>query len=218
MKLFLSIFLALVMVTLGHAQSDNESTSDETPIIRPGIYITFNNFITNSPIDPATIVTNRDHYDADFYFQLFKEGKIEFIRDSVFNTFDPLAIWGYSDGRSIFINRWIYPQGFFDKPTLGEHNFDKIQFLGELSLVYFVKLNYGAGYPYGPDSSNSKIAEYILDARDGKIHKSTLNNLEDLLVNDKELLSEFQKTAKSRDVKFYLFLKKYNDRHPFKFR
>ena len=217
MKLFLTVLLAIPIITL--AQGQGFDTDDPIQYAAPGIYLSFENFITNSPIDPETIVTDQNPYGAGFYLQLFKEKTIEYVMGSTSEKFRSDGIWGYCDGRSIWINREVFPAGFFTPSDVTEHPFAKISFPGELSLVHFVRNHAPQANQWGGVSSgSSKPLEFILDTRDGKIHKATLKNLERLIENDPDLLNEFRKQKKDIDIKLYVFLRKYNQKYPFEFR
>jgi hypothetical protein len=216
MKLCLTVPLLFFLTTSAYSQ---DIESDEHEPAAPGVYLSFENFITNTPIDPETLLTDLDPYSAGFYLQLARETTVEYVlRDST-ARFNPSRIWGYCDGRSIWVNRSVFPQGFFSSTDVTEHPFAKISFLGELSLIHFVRNQAPQANQWsGASKGMSKPVEFILDSRDGQIHKASLKNLERLIETDLELLDEFRKHKKDPDIKLYVFLKKYNRRHPFAFK
>ena len=214
MKWCLTFPLLVLWVTSTYSQDFESNALDDAA---PGVYLNFENFITNTPIDPETLLTELDPYSAGFYLQLARESMVEYVIGNSTAKFNPAEIWGYCDGRSIWVNRNAFPQGFFSSADVTEHPFAKISFLGELSLIHFVRNNVQANQWSGGKTGMSKPVEFILDSRDGQIHKATLRNLEQLIAKDQELLDEFRKHKKDADIKLYVFLKKYNQRHPFVF-
>ena len=63
-------------------------------------------------------------------------------------------------------------------------------------------------------TTRNRPSEYIMDMRSGRFYRPTLVNLERLIQDDAQLLEEFRQSEEDRVVRFYRFLKRYNERHP----
>jgi hypothetical protein len=220
----LLIICFTLFASLTMAQEPDSSEGEETQVFRaePGLYLTYQDFLTNHPIPPDQIQTTRDYLDRDFYFQLAKERDFSFTDNGVTKTLTISSVWGYCDGKAIFINREFFPNGFLDGRDVSDEKFARINIFGRLSLVFYFKEtppqlnNYGVG-TYGVDAGKSKPKELLLDTRDGTFHKANLQTFEKLIADDEELLQEFKNHRKDKDVKLYIYLKKFNERHPFFF-
>ena len=174
MKVFYSSLLVLMTFVSAHAQ-DDESQSQQEFSMSPGIYLTFEDFIHNMPLSPEAIVTDYDIEKSDFYTLLFMEKKVQYISVDETKEFYPSGIWGYNDGKGIYMNRNIFPKGFFEPADLSTHQFAFINFLGRLSLVHYIK-SFSNNNPYSLNYNRrqAKPMEFILDTRDGEIYKATL--------------------------------------------
>src|SRR5688572_4060534 len=97
----LLILLAGITSTMASGQDDPESVV-ATVNFNKGIYLTFDNFITNTPISPDQVKSEYDDSDRDFYFQLAKEKQLRYIEGGHEKDVAVRNIWGYSDGKAVF--------------------------------------------------------------------------------------------------------------------
>lgn len=196
---------------------DIEET-DTKPVFTPGLYLSFYNFIENDPILPEDIITNIPR-QRDFYIQLFRANAIDVaLSDSMLHLV-PENVWGYSDGRGIFINRRKFPKGYLAGTDVSENPFAHINIIGTLSLVYYLKTYSSSGLTYNRvmvrgNDARQEAAEFILNTKDGTFHKATLPQLEEMIADDPTLLKEFNAYRGKKSIKLYVFLKKYNEKHP----
>jgi hypothetical protein len=223
----LTLFLLLVlMINTAFCQIDFEDNFESVAL--PGFYLSFHDFRSNSPITPESIITDRNPWEPDFYLQLYREGKIVYTRDGKEHAVSHTSIWGYCDGKRIYIAKEALPRNFFSNEDIGDLAFVRIDFFGTLSLIHYVRNLAGGGQNHllyapnqpmvGVNTGRSKEIELIFDTGSGKFYKATLANLEKLIADDEELLTEFnKKNKKEQDIKLYIFLRKYNERHPFEF-
>lgn len=221
----LTIFLVLIVHTTLMAQSDFEESSEvkEEYNLAPGLYPTFEDFIYNQPVPPESIISDGDPESRGFYQVLFQEKEVTYRDNDKTITTDKRSIWGFNDGTGVFINRLMFPKDFLELKDLADEQFARVNFLGRLSLVYYVKtvqsqLLNPSGNQRMTTQVHSKPAEFILDTRDGSFHKATLPNLEKLIADDPDLLEEFKNHKKEKDIKLYIFLKKYNARNSLEFK
>jgi hypothetical protein len=207
MKQFI-LFLLTICTAVANAQSDFEEQEQNKPQPNAGLYLNFENFITNRPVPPEAIETNLDRKNREFYFLLIKERKITFRSNDSTITISPANLWGYSDGKVVNINREVFPKKFFSAADISFEQFARVNFLSTLSLIHYVKVVSGNTNPElsSPRASSAKPVQFIMDTRNGNMYEATLSNLEKLLADDPELLNEFKKHKKDKDVKLYIFL------------
>ncbi len=221
MRFRFHIVIAMLTMAASALSQDNEQGSDYGYIASPGLYLSYADFITNSPIDPELIITDRSPTEADFYLQVFREGKIEYVHGEELKSVNSRTVWGYSDGRYVYVSKEVMPKSLFENPDVSELPFVRIDFFGTLALIRFVKnlssRKYYTGVP-GMVGGYSRSAEVLFDTRDGNFYKATDERFAQLIADDVDLLREFKKDKKNRDIRLYVFLRKYNDRHPFTFR
>jgi hypothetical protein len=127
-SLLINIPLLFISVFVLAQDYDDPVDEDHTQMIifRPGLYATFDNFIMNEPIDPQYIRYHIPHYDRDFYFELMKEKKIKILRRDSIHQVSPRSLWGYSDGKSVFINREELPKSFLERQDDNEFRWARI--------------------------------------------------------------------------------------------
>lgn len=221
----LIIFLILITHAPLMAQSDFTENSEEKEEYNlvPGLYPTFQDFIYNQPIPAENIISDADPESRGFYQVLFQEKEVTYRDNDKTITADKKSIWGFNDGTGVFINRLMFPKDFLELKDLADEQFARVNFLGRLSLVYYVKtvqsqlLNPSRNQRM-TTQVHTKPAEFILDTRDGTFYKATLSNLEKLIADDPDLLEEFKNHKREKDIKLYIFLKKYNARNSLEFK
>lgn len=198
----------------------NSDEHELQPGIAPGIYLNFQDFSNNDPIFVEAVETHLDYTRRDFFLLLYKEGKIVYTRDDVKHEIDSRNIWGYFDGESLYLNRLIFPYGWTEASEKLDYPFARVIKLGTISLIYYIR-NYNPQLytillsQYSVSTPKSRPMEFLLDMRNGKIHRATLRNFEYLIQDDVELWNEFKASKEDKEIKMYLFLESYNIRNPF---
>ncbi len=171
-----------------------------------GIYLTFAQFRSNSPVPKSAILLEEDSTRLDYVkLALSKEtvqwkdtsGKIQTTKTS--------SIWGYSENKGVFI-RW-------------NNQFNRVVVIGSLCHFTSNVTNYmytGPGtYPnqqYGTPVES--LQQYVIDIDSAAVYEFNITTMEYLLRRDAVLHQEFValKKKKKRDQQF-IFLRRYNERH-----
>jgi hypothetical protein len=192
---------------------EDEEEVENSFQFKPGIYLSFQNFIENNPIPPENIQTDRNPKSRDFYFQLFKEGSVTVSQDDSTFSIKTTDLWGYANDKAVYASRSLF-KTFLQAREIDEHPFAKITIIGKICLIYYIKTLSKDIRLQATINAKQRPAEFILNTADGKIYKATNSNLTDLLKDDPELLKEYNETREDQNIKFYIFLKKYNERNP----
>ncbi len=187
--------------------------------LSPGVYQTFEDFMSNNPIPPQMIESGEDPSSPYFYASMFSNrGKIKVRHDGGIAELGPASIWGYFDGRNIFVSKFALDGSVPFRLKRG-HPFIPIIMFGSFCLLQDVKVvtspapgQTPAGNMY---SATTVPFDHILDTRDGKVYELTKKTFVKLIADDPGLLEEFKDNRESIDLKLLLFVRKYNERHPF---
>lgn len=162
-------------------QIDNVNTKiDFSEGLKKGLYYNFNDLVTNSPKD-----------SLDFNAKLVAETKkLEHFLVYYPNSKKRIKnLFGYSDGENIYLNATNY--------TMAEY-FIKSKFLGR--YVYFEDqyANTTASAAFGVVGAlaSTKLRGIVLDMQTGIVTVLTDNKVENLLEQQPELLTEYNKGAK----------------------
>lgn len=215
LTLFLFVFLVVISAKGQYFLPAINETSEKDFLI-PGVYLSYEDFQKNDPITPEEIVTNLDPNDQDFFYLLFKERSFKTIRTKKDNEVKSTSVWGYSDGEEVYLHESNFKDAAEISKINSEHPFARVNILGTLSLIHYVH----SGKKYNDPITrtrpvkNKKPVEFIFDTRDGRIYPATTYNLARLIQKDKEILSEFRNYKGDKTIKFYVFLKKYNNENP----
>ena len=220
------LLVTLSLIAKGQSSDTEEIDTEEIdieeidtkPVFTPGLYLSFYNFIENDPVLPEDIITNIPR-QRDFYIQLFRANAIDIALSDSMLHLHPEDVWGYSDGRGIFINRSKFPTDFLVGADVSENPFAQINIMGTLCLVYYLKTHSSSALTGNrvmvrANDVRQSAAKFILNTKDGSFHKATLPQLEEMIADDPALLKEFSAYRGKRSIKLYVFLKKYNEKHP----
>jgi hypothetical protein len=213
MKSLLTFLILISISPILKAQDDLPINDEERFSFVPGLYLSFEDFIHNRPV-------NFDQVEGDlqeFFENPMNSKKLIITRkDSVYHV-EQAATWGYNDGKSVYLNRSLFKGMNLNLPslTIRVNPWVRMHTIGTLSFILYVTTIESRGqYQSVSHTSESNIT---LNTKDGKFYGATLKELEKLIYDDPELLTEFKKTRDSKDTKFFIFLRKYNERHPIKF-
>lgn len=205
------LLMMLATLSVVKAQDDLPEYQQQRIQCVPGLYLSFNDFINNSPMDFDNVETDLEKFINDI-----KYNKDITIFDG--NTSRQIKrddVWGYSDGNDVYLNRALLSRNL----KLGANTFKmqaspwvKIVTIETLSLIGFASSINTAVY------STTAISNFILNTRDGLFYDADVKVLKELIADDPELLTELNNDRGSKQARFFTFLNKYNERHPFHFR
>jgi hypothetical protein len=211
--------MVLTTMVVGKAQDDLPINDEEKIQFKPGLYLSFEDFIYNVPV-------NFDQVEGDlqnFFENPMNSKKLTITRDLSTKEVEQSAIWGYNDGENVFLNRSLFNGINLDIVGGLKIKVDpwvRIQTVGTLSYILFLTTiqSYSQNQLGGQNYIHSEQSNYILNTKDGKFYEGNLKALKDLITDDPELLAAFEISREDKVVKFFTFLRRYNERHPFQFR
>ena len=218
-KLFFIHVLLLFVLSCLQSQEIPSGMVRYTPEFKffDGVYLSFEQVKTNSPVPIARIVSEVDHYDPEFYTKLLEEKSIVFFDDFGVQQSVPIEkIWGFSRNGIVYIR-------------IGG-NYSRITVIG--SICHFVANITTYNNRYDPYSYNynpyyyrysatpattttTEMRQFLLDFETGKIMEYEVQGVEVLLMKDPELHDEFEALGnkKKKQMKF-LYIRKFNERNP----
>ncbi len=185
-----------------------------------GIFLNLEDVKRNNPISKTRIITDLKYDDYSFFENLFKKNVISILDDNG----QPIdikvsSIWGFSQNGILFV---YWNEEFNRVPVFG----NLCHFIADKTYIDNSRNPYynGYGYYYSPyyypqsQTVRTELRQYLIDMETGKIMDYNYQNLEIILSRDTKLYEEFVKLKKKkkRQLKF-LYLRKYNDKHPFYF-
>ena len=228
-QLKLTILIFIVFTTNTFCQNDDSTRYIRGFEFNAGIYLNFIDFRNNDPIpfEKLWLKNGQKVLKSDFFSLIEKSSKLrspiftyQYNTDSIVQ-FELLEIWGYSNGRNIYINS-IERGVFRDKPTASDDlewerdsDFVRIGILGSLS--HFTDVDQGV-----PPLYISDVDQYVLKIKTGEVLKFNKENLELVFEHDNHILESFQKDSfkkKKEKLKAVLvsYLKEYNMKYPLYF-
>lgn len=210
MRLQLFIFLSLLCEFL-YGQVDS-TAYDRSFVFKEGIYLTKEDFKRNQPIALQSIVSNEPKYKLNFLSKEVARKQLLYMNDSgVKVSVDPSTLWGYCQNQTVYIN---YKGDFYRVPVLGSV-FHFIAY--EEVVVGYVNpsfYDYGAGFP----NTRLEQVQILYDAETNSFSSFNSTNLELILSRDEQLLASFRSLPKRKQRKStFIYLRKYNEKHPLYF-
>jgi len=237
--------LVVISFILGSLLIVNASGQDTTNMVKytpdfkfnDGIYLSFDQLKTNSPIPKSKLLTSADYNDRDFYTKVFASDKIYFynelgVREEVAKD----QIWGYSRNGVIYV--------------MIQGNFNRITFVGNIchfvadittydsrsnyyspygyyDPYYYSPYSYYPGYggyspygsyysPYGStQTSRNELKQYIFDFETGKIVDFSYDNVQLLIMKDATLYEEYVQLPKKKQKELmFVYVRKFNEKNP----
>jgi len=223
MKFKTLVFLLFIPLVF-NAQTDSTKTNMVKYVpeyrFKDGLYVDFENFKTNNPIDKSKIIApNLDHKDYNFIATLVQEKEIS-IYDDMGNelSIKPKNLWGFCDNGNVYvkIDEDFSRLGYVG--SLCHFVADKVVYNNAYNSPYYSpysSYNYNR-YPYGqPTSSTVEMRQYILDMETGKVSEFTLEAVEVALMKDPQLYDEFMElNRKKKRQRMFFYIRKFNERNP----
>ncbi len=194
----------MFIVPLAFSQADSIAYSRDFEF-KEGIYLTVNQFKSNSPILRKSVVSAVGKNELDFFFQVTELNEITY-RDiaGTEQQIKTTDVWGFCQNRSVYIN-------------LNNH-FNKLIVIGSLghftapvktSVAYHDPMN-------GYSNTVEELRQFTLDLKNNKVYEFNSKNMEMLLKSDNDLYTQFM-GLKKRDKanSIFIYLRKYNEKYPF---
>lgn len=203
------VVIALFMLLRLHAQTDSVMYVQGFAF-NPGIYLTYQQFLSNSPVPKSAIVFDGDTTRLDYVKLALSKAEVQWKDTSgKVQTTRVSTLWGYSENKAVYI-RWNYA-------------FNRIVVIGKVCHFTAYQTNYmytGPGtYPnqqYGTPVES--LQQFILDTETGSVLDYNSGNMETILKRDPALFAEYS-SLKRRQKKdqLFMYLRRYNEKHPLYF-
>lgn len=205
MRLLLASLLLLLPI-LAKTQ-DRLPPGDKRFAFQPGLYFTIEDYKANHAnvkLEQLCDKSGKRIFDLDI-----NSGTIYYLEGSEVKSFRGDHLFGYCYKNSYYV-RLEYNQVSY---------FARLVVIGSLShFVCEVKTHISD--PYSPMNSRTSysLVQFILDYETGRIAPFSQDNFEYFLTKDQDLNLEYQALSKKkkRDLMF-LYLRKYNEKHPITF-
>ncbi len=185
---------------------------------RDGVFLNIEDVKKNEPIVKARIISNLDFDDYTFFEKL--------LADEHFVVLDGMGlrkeinsedIWGFSQNGVLFI---YWNEEFNRIPVFGT----VCHFIADKTYVQqnnrsrynYYNNPYDPYYPYNYNTTKTELRQYLLDMEMGEVLDYSYKNIEIILMRDAKLYEEFVNLKKKQRKKLkFLYLRKYNEKHPF---
>lgn len=179
---------------------------------KSGIYLSYSDFRNNSPITASQVISDYNKTSRDFFEKVLSRNTFTY-QDALGKqqTVKTSEVWGYCANDIVYINH--------------ESDFNRITIIGSIChFIASVPMRIGVADPfyndpfYNPPQYTYVMQQYVMDTETGKVFEFNVTNMEILLSRDDALYKEFSglKRKKKRDS-IFLYLRKYNEKHPIYF-
>ncbi len=220
MRLYNLIIVLFVASSIVSSQTDSTGLIEYSPDFKfkEGIYLSFDQVKTNSPLPKSRILSTYDYSDPDFFNQILEKDKIYYY-DQIGNRQELRTrdIWGYSRNGFIYLKM---EDGYF-----------RITLIGAISHFIASQTTYSNAYnspyynsymdPYRTYPSSyqtTEMRQYLLNFLTGTVLDYTDNSLEAILIQDPELHDEYMALRKKKRKQMrFIYIRKFNERHPLYF-
>ncbi|MGD2036112.1 MAG: hypothetical protein PVF73_13695, partial [Bacteroidales bacterium] len=183
---------------------------------KEGLYISFEDVKTNSPLPKSRIISEYDYNDPEFFDKVLTKSKIYYYNNiGSKNELDPDKIWGYSRNGFIYINI----DGDFFRITLIGSICHFLASHTTYTEYYNTPYYYNSYYdPYRMPSASyptTEMRQYLLDFETGRVLDYNYESVEAILMQDPEIYDEYAALSrkKKKQMKF-VYIRKYNSRNP----
>ncbi len=200
------IILFLLISSIGFPQTNLVPYSRDYEFSE-GLFLTINQFKTNSPISKSAIISDIPKSDIDFLKQITQQKNIVYKDSSNYeHKMQTSSIWGYCQNRTIYINY--------------NNVFNRINVIGVLcQFSAMVATTPGFMDPmysnYGMSTTVEELRQFVCDTQTNTILPFNVKNLSILLKNDPELYNQYMELGKRKKTDSqFIYLRKYNEKHP----
>ena len=204
-RLIFFIILALGSFTKRALAQDSLVAYQRGFQFNPGVYLNFQAFQTNDPIPVENIQSlHEEPSDIDFLKKVTSRRHLEYLDDE--GNLQKVAtrnLFGYSNGRNVYILPDIRLSiiGTICHFTV---------FIPRGNTTYLDSWGNFGVISGDPESSY----QYVLDMDSTRLLPFNKTNMENIFQRDQELWEEYKAFKRKKKEKLYLFLTKYNERHP----
>jgi hypothetical protein len=221
MKILKGVALLFYFINSIFSQVDSNNLVKYTPDFKftEGIYLSFEQVRSNSPIPKSRIISICEYDDPDFFIKVLSKNKV-FYYDNIGNRNEFLSdkVWGYSRNGFLYIRI--------------EEEFYRITLIG--SICHFVANHttysnyYNNPYYYNSYMDPSRFAsssypstelrQYILDFSSGRVFDYSIDGIELILMQDPLLHDEFMALSKKKKKQLkFVYIRKFNEKNPLYF-
>ncbi len=173
-----------------------------------GIYLDFAQFYSNIPVPKSAIIFEGDTSRLDYIRLALGRESFQW-KDSTgkIHTTKTASIWGYSENKTVYI-QW---NGYFNRVVV-------IGSICHFAATVTTYMYAGPGtyqqYQYPVES----MQQYVIDMKSGIIYDFNVQTMEFILQRDSVLSADYAglKKKQKKDQTF-IFLRKYNEKHPLLF-
>lgn len=209
---FYTLIIYILFQFNSFSQNDTISKIQYSPsyVFKDGVFISFEQLLLNKPLSFDRI-TNGNKNDINWYDNLFKSQKINFLDDNgIQQSINTKQIWGYCRNNALYIN---YNNDFYRIPYIGKLS----HFVG----TQIIRNDFGydpySGYYPGmmPTYETNRVVQNLIDFENGKIYPFTLETVQAFISKDSELFNEFDLLKKNKKKEMmFLYIRRYNERNP----
>jgi hypothetical protein len=209
------IFFSILTLSITAQENQRLSSSSQPFKFNDGIYTTIDMVRNNSPIPPNWIDADLNASNPIFYEEITKTDQIDFYDENGVRRFIRTnEVWGYCRKGVLYVHIGV--------------KFYEIKYLGGVSFFKASEKTYNPPVPKkktyinSPDYEYSNTTllvngkEYLIDLMENHYWEFGVGGLEYLLERDPQLLDEFNDLKKRKKKQMrYVFLIRYNEKHPF---
>ena len=217
MKWLLTCMILLAIQLYAFAMTTDADSSKALPYQRgfqfePGIYLTINDWKNNNPIQNEAIISDYDPTMPYFYLQLLHKKWLKYKdAEGKVHQIESEKIFGYS------IDNVVYTRHHLKIAIIGAichytsvlYQVDDPYFTGLAFSILDVSLSNQSGI-----RKQENYRQFILNFETGQAYRFTERAFKKLIATDVQLYAEYKKFKGRKKDRRFIFLKKYNDRHP----
>ncbi|MFL5764017.1 MAG: hypothetical protein ACJ77K_08760 [Bacteroidia bacterium] len=200
-------FLSLLLLFSAYAAGQSTVPYTHDYEFKEGVFLTYTQFIKNSPVLKSNIVSSVPAGNIDFLSEVLEQKMLTY-KDSAGTEqkVEVSSVWGYCQNRALYVN---YNKGF-----------DRLNVIGNLSLFSSVIVHAPMerdpmGNIYNVNTSYDELRQFVLDTQSNKIWDFNVKSMEVLLKSDDVLYQSFMKLKKREKAdSIFIYLRKYNEKHP----
>lgn len=215
---FIIFYSFLILFSRLYSQTDSGNFIKYSTEFRfnEGIFISFEQVKTNSPVSKSKIQFKTESEDVDYYTKLFNLKNISYLEKEKIIEIPTDKVWGFSKNGTLYIQQ---NDELFRIPYVGSisHFIANVVLYRDRFQDPFMYDPYMTAFPQ-PTYASKETRQFLLDFSTGQIIEYNIQNVSAILMRDTELFDEYNvlKKRKKRQLMF-LYIRKYNERNPLYF-
>ncbi|OFX58224.1 MAG: hypothetical protein A2046_09385 [Bacteroidetes bacterium GWA2_30_7] len=214
------IFTLILILSFSNlfSQNDTNNLIKYTTEFRfkEGIFISFEQVKSNSPVSKSKIQFISESDDVDYYTKLFNQKKISYSENDKIIDVPSEKVWGFSKNGTLYIQM---NDELFRIPYVGtiSHFIANVTLYRDRFQDPFMYDPYFSAFPQ-PTYTSKETRQFLLDFSSGQILEYNMQNVSAILMRDNELFDEYNllKKRKKRQLMF-LYIRRFNERNPLYF-